>query len=79
MPDTEIKIVDPETLQTKKLLQKGLVLARGPQIMSGYLGKESESKKVLDINGWFNTGDLGMLLADVFGHNFVEPGVAVKH
>ncbi len=64
LPDTEIKIVDPETLQTKKLLQKGLVLARGPQIMSGYLGKESESKKVLDSNGWFNTGDLGMLLAD---------------
>ena len=64
LPDTEIKIVDPETFQTKKLRQKGLVLARGPQIMSGYLGKQSESKKVLDANGWFNTGDLGMLLAD---------------
>ncbi|MBW3041419.1 AMP-binding protein [Prochlorococcus marinus] len=64
LPETEIKIVDPETFQTKKLRQKGLVLARGPQIMSGYLGKESESKKVLDANGWFNTGDLGMLLAD---------------
>ena len=32
--------------------------------MSGYLGKRSESKKVLDASGWFNTGDLGMLLAD---------------
>jgi len=32
--------------------------------MSGYLGKQSESQKVLDPNGWFNTGDLGMLLAD---------------
>ena len=64
LPETEIKIVDPETFQTKKLRQKGLVFARGPQIMSGYLGKESESKKVLDIDGWFNTGDLGMLLAD---------------
>ncbi len=64
LPDTEIKIVDPETFQIKKLRQKGLVLARGPQIMSGYLGKQSESEKVLDANGWFNTGDLGMLLAD---------------
>jgi len=64
LPETEIKIVDPETFQSKKLFQKGLVLARGPQVMSGYLGKESESKKVLDANGWFNTGDLGMLLAD---------------
>ena len=64
LPETEIKIVDSETFQQKKLRQKGLVLARGPQIMSGYLGKQSESKKVLDANGWFNTGDLGMLLAD---------------
>ena len=64
LPETEIKIVDSETFQQKKLRQKGLVLARGPQIMSGYLGKASESKKVLDANGWFNTGDLGMLLAD---------------
>jgi len=64
LPETEIKIVDPETFQPKKLLQKGLVLARGPQIMSGYLGKQTESNKVLDTFGWFNTGDLGMLLAD---------------
>ena len=64
LPETEIKIVDPETFQIKKLRQKGLVLARGPQIMSGYLGKISESKKVLDSTGWFNTGDLGMLLPD---------------
>ena len=64
LPETEIKIVDPETFQIKKLRQKGLVLARGPQIMSGYLGKRSESKKVLDATGWFNTGDLGMLLSD---------------
>ncbi len=64
LPETEIKIVDPETFQIKKLRQKGLVLARGPQIMAGYLGKRSESKKVLDAGGWFNTGDLGMMLAD---------------
>ena len=64
LPDTEIKIVDPATFQTKKLREKGLVLARGPQIMSGYLGKKAESQKVLDDNGWFNTGDLGMLLED---------------
>ena len=64
LPETEIKIVDPETFKTKTLYQKGLVLARGPQIMSGYLGKQSESEKVLDVDGWFNTGDLGMILGD---------------
>ncbi len=64
LPQTEIKIVDSETLSTKNLNEKGLVMARGPQVMSGYLGKKSESEKVLDINGWFNTGDLGMLISD---------------
>ncbi len=64
LPQTEIKVVDSETLSIKNLNEKGLVMARGPQVMSGYLGKKSESEKVLDINGWFNTGDLGMLLSD---------------
>ncbi len=64
LPQTEIKIVDSETLSIKNTYEKGLVIARGPQVMSGYLGKNSESEKVLDINGWFNTGDLGMLLSD---------------
>ena len=64
LPLTEIKIVDPETFCTKKINQKGLVLARGEQVMSGYLGKPNETQKVLDVEGWFNTGDLGLLLRD---------------
>ena len=40
------------------------MLVRGPQVMGGYLGRPEASAKVLDAEGWFDTGDLGLLLAD---------------
>ena len=64
MPDTAFRIVDPETGQPLGLRQRGRVLVRGPQVMQGYLGKPEASAKVLDADGWFDTGDLGMLLPD---------------
>ncbi len=64
LPETEFRIVDPETKETKCVFQKGLVLVRGPQVMNGYLGRPDATAKVLDCDGWFDTGDLGMLLPD---------------
>ncbi|MBF2098484.1 MAG: AMP-binding protein, partial [Gloeomargaritaceae cyanobacterium C42_A2020_066] len=61
IPGTEIRIVDPETRQTLPTGQKGLVLARGPQIMLGYYRNPEATAKVLDPEGWFDTGDLGWL------------------
>lgn len=61
---TEIKIVDPDTLEdigTKKI---GIILAKGPQIMQGYYKKEEETKKVLLPDGYLKTGDLGWLSED---------------
>ena len=64
LPETEFKIVDPQTQQTKFFNQKGLVMVRGPQVMNGYFENEVATNKVLDNNGWFNTGDLGILNND---------------
>ena len=64
LPDTAIRIVDPETRQPLAIGERGLVLARGPQVMAGYWGKPDATAKVLDGEGWFDTGDLGLLLAD---------------
>ncbi|MGD1904648.1 MAG: AMP-dependent synthetase/ligase [Leptolyngbyaceae cyanobacterium] len=64
IPDTEIKIVDPETHQALPLGQKGLVLARGPQVMQGYYKNPEATAKALDSEGWFDTGDLGWLTDD---------------
>jgi len=57
--DTEIRIVDPETRQALPQGERGLVLARGPQVMAGYYNNPTATAQVLDGAGWFNTGDLG--------------------
>ena len=64
MPQTEFRIVDPDNGQPLGFRQRGRVMVRGPQVMAGYLGKPEASAKVLDAEGWFDTGDLGMLLPD---------------
>ena len=61
---TSIRIVDPDSRQQLAIGQRGLVLAKGPQVMGGYFGKPEASAKSMDAEGWFNTGDLGQLLAD---------------
>ena len=62
---TKIKIVEPNNInKTLKTCEKGLVLAKGPQIMRGYYKDNNATKKVLLNDGWFITGDLGYLTYD---------------
>ena len=64
LPETSFRIVDPETKLLKEINARGLVMVKGPQIMGGYLNKSEATEKVLDEEGWFNTGDLGFLMSD---------------
>tara|TARA_Y100001968_G_scaffold280565_1_gene277135 strand:+ start:5710 stop:7671 length:1962 start_codon:yes stop_codon:yes gene_type:complete len=64
LPETEFRILDLEDRSLKKINEKGIVMVRGPQVMSGYLFKPEASAKVLGPSGWFDTGDIGMLLKD---------------
>jgi long-chain acyl-CoA synthetase len=64
LPGTEIKIVDVETRASLPIGQKGLVLIRGPQVMQGYYRDPDATAKAIDPDGWFNSGDLGMLTAN---------------
>jgi long-chain acyl-CoA synthetase len=59
LPGVELKIASPD--------QDGVgeVIARGPNIMAGYLDDPESTSRVLE-NGWLRTGDLGKLTAD--GH-----------
>ncbi len=60
IPGTEIRIVD-ETMAGLPAGRKGLILARGPQIMLGYYHDPERTARVLSPQGWLNTGDLGTL------------------
>ncbi len=61
LPSTEIKIVG-ENNSILRFKETGKIFARGPQVMGGYLNDISSSMKVLSIDGWFDTGDLGFLI-----------------
>jgi fatty-acyl-CoA synthase len=42
--------------------QVGRLFVRGPSLMVGYFGAPEETQRVLDADGWLNTGDLGYLV-----------------
>jgi long-chain acyl-CoA synthetase len=56
---TEIRLVDPSD-PTREVAagEPGEVIARGPQIMSGYLHLPQETATALR-DGWLHTGDIG--------------------
>jgi long-chain acyl-CoA synthetase len=41
--------------------QAGEICIRGPQVMAGYWNRPDETAKVIDKDGWFATGDIGVM------------------
>ncbi|KAF7076272.1 hypothetical protein CFC21_080948 [Triticum aestivum] len=58
---TEIKIVDIETGEVLPDGSKGIVKIKGLPVMKGYYKNPSATNKALDLEGWFNTGDIGWI------------------
>ncbi len=60
IPGVAVKVVDIETGDILPIGTPGLLMAKGPNLMLGYLNNEEETQKVIR-DGWYDTGDIAKL------------------
>lgn len=63
VPNSESKIVDPETgaeieVPAEGLSETGELWFKGPNVMAGYLNNERATRETIDDDGFLHTGDL---------------------
>ena len=70
VPNAEVRVVDPDTLEDVPTGEQGELWFRSPQLMKGYHNKPEATAESITEDGWFRTGDIGRV--DEGGYVFVE-------
>jgi long-chain acyl-CoA synthetase len=63
IPSTEVKILDDDGNEVP-LGSAGEIAIRGPQVMAGYWNRPEETAKSMTADGFFKTGDVGIMDAN---------------
>jgi acyl-[acyl-carrier-protein]-phospholipid O-acyltransferase/long-chain-fatty-acid--[acyl-carrier-protein] ligase len=65
IPGVVAKAFDPDTLAPLPPGVEGVLCVKGPNVMAGYYGQPERTKKVI-FDGWYVTGDMGLIEPDGF-------------
>jgi acyl-CoA synthetase (AMP-forming)/AMP-acid ligase II len=61
IPNTECRLIDPDTGEDAAEGASGELWIRGPQVMKGYLNNAEATANTIDADGWLHTGDVAVV------------------
>ena len=61
LPSTYLKLLDDDGHEVTTLGQPGEIAIKGPQVMAGYWQRPDETAKVMTEDGFFKSGDVGVM------------------
>lgn len=68
LPDVEVRIIDPDSDATCAVDEIGMIQVKGPNVFGGYWRMPEKTAEEMTDDGFFITGDLGLIDSDGYVH-----------